>query len=1186
MNEHEGEPTKKPKEEKAKKPSSERRAEKKKAERPKEKKTVYEAKKDAKDVDKGAKSRGELFQAALEQAQLKPGELKIADTNLKKLLELLKKKEQGKKVDEEEKASILELLLALLKYLWKQIKEIFEDEEGEFAELIKAAKEAGHDTPEAILKWMFTGLDFTKEEETRLERAVHEAEVDERVKKLEEAGKSPEEIAAKKTAMLEGLAGASPAGDIGDERESMDRQVKRFEALRQKAEDKLQQISNNLDEADDAGSEKLVKQLMEEWEQGNKELRGIEFSLSHITENEREIADYLGRMYGLETKEIYYHILDVEEAGVFQVLTLDEEGLQQLVDQSTLDEENVVFNIQGKEVQFASSSMRDQLVSEIQQLQSKPIDKESMEDFRERLRTHFIKPLFEEIIGDAESDPREGFRMESWGHILFSTLMKKLRDAGPTGVDEKRRYENLLWTRRVFSFLNSELIRGGDPEELKGVSGKLLLSEDLDTMSIMEPTLSPALGIVERILAQVRMDPQYKGRIPIDFLIPSSHGGYRPPEIEQIVAEGLLAMSDKGVLELGGEGAEREKEARRVAALAMKMSNVLLRSAEHVAQTQLAPQKMGELYMSYPFDKVPLRLLRLGPERFETWGRGREGGKPWLDRLNQFVQSGVHEKIPGDPLDEWGINVENYVKYGGPLSGSHWRSVVATEKQRSRGVALGVQLYDMGDEAKRLMRRGRKDKSEKMKIMKRLGIKKWDKDTIEDSLKADIWEKVGKRMPTVISRYFPTLSLEALGKDASRDDYFDLRSRLKGREGGAVVQDVDGLCDYVKKKVKEKIEDEEIWEVIEKDVKTDIESKFVKDKKRDKDREIDKRMEQRKKELMLQVGAEASFTWMLAEQFVVDTEKEGWEEKVFEQWKELHSKLTVYEEKALRDYVKSDGYQKEGLSPEDREKHYKKSVLELVREDELGLSFSDQEIKVVERLTHLGAKSKGGAKTGAERMAGVDFSFLPFMEDLVHEEAEWWKIGPRGVSRRIGGDAEFAQNTDRVMTHIDNGLFAPEDRVVASQGELFKQFTELYGAAQHLAGFEREKLIAAKADTILKNLYQAKWWANWFPGGFIADWGGPINIWKPWTMSSKAQLKFGGKALSMTKLEIFQFVNQLRPIIGNEKAGKLLRKHRARAGHVAASLAVEYGPIALPIGVWTLIMKPFLDELGPYLQQE
>jgi hypothetical protein len=343
----------------------------------------------------------------------------------------------------------------------------------------------------------------------------------------------------------------------------------------------------------------------------------------------------------------------------------------------------------------------------------------------------------------------------------------------------------------------------------------------------------------------------------------------------------------------------------------------------------------------------------------------------------------------------------------------------------------------------------------------------------------------------------------------------------------------------------------------------------------------------------------------------------------------------------LQDYLDDpDGYKQECAEDDfkckkKRDERYK-SVLELVKKDDnlLKLGFSSEEMEIVERLTQLSAGSSEyeeikkkkvdrfsdedllkkltsyqvledgfeinrknreqirelvaqhmAADVGAERMADVEFSFLPFMEDMVHKEAEWWKIGPRGVSRRIGGDADFAAKTDAIMTKIDNGLFGPEDRVVVHRKELAKSMFELYGSAQHMDDKGRRNLIAAKADTIIENLYKADWWANWLPGGWFLDWGGPFNLWKPKTLSSNAQRKFGNQALSMTKLEIYSFVNDLRPMIGNELAEKLMKKHRARVRNVIASLAVEYGPFALGVGLWALIIKPFLDELAGQLKE-
>ena len=98
-------------------------------------------------------------------------------------------------------------------------------------------------------------------------------------------------------------------------------------------------------------------------------------------------------------------------------------------------------------------------------------------------------------------------------------------------------------------------------------------------------------------------------------------------------------------------------------------------------------------------------------------------------------------KVRGAVIDQTTYFRENV------FSGSSWRSVNATNEQRSRGIALGIQLYE------------EKDNKENRK-----------------ENRVEIWKKVGKRLPTVVARYFPTLALK---EATSKSNYFDLGGRLR-----------------------------------------------------------------------------------------------------------------------------------------------------------------------------------------------------------------------------------------------------------------------------------------------------------------------------------------------------------------------------------------------------------------------
>src|SRR3989337_1607911 len=148
-------------------------------------------------------------------------------------------------------------------------------------------------------------------------------------------------------------------------------------------------------------------------------------------------------------------------------------------------------------------------------------------------------------------------------------MRQMIEEAGPLGPDEKRRWGSFFNTRRVAHFLNMEAIKGGNVKAMFELSEKLLLGEDLDNITRVEPALSPARRILEQVMGLVREEPRLGGRIPYRYLIPDPEREYKIPLIEEMVAQRLLRMVDKD----GRKVVANEKEATRMAAMALKISN-------------------------------------------------------------------------------------------------------------------------------------------------------------------------------------------------------------------------------------------------------------------------------------------------------------------------------------------------------------------------------------------------------------------------------------------------------------------------------------------------------------------------------------------------------------------------------------------------------------------------------------
>src|SRR3989344_4833770 len=701
MPEHENGPKRNTESERERKPSGKERPKRRGKDREQARKeTVYEAGKGAKIVDPKLETREALLRKALENSPLKPGEKRDTGNSLKKLLEFLRMKEKGEKVNEKEEASLLELLLVLLKFLWKQIKEVFQDEEGEFNELFAAAQKAGCRTPQEMMKWMLAAFEFSPDEEKQIDTAFKEAEEGKALGPEEQMKMrgNPEikggsgEFSAEEEAEIIRLDYEDVAKRLMSLESEFERLTKSEEDLRKGARPDaialahlmggpLNAVSQRraellaaLEKAGTYGKPEDVPQdLLNKLRFGYRDLEATRRTLHGIL-FERESGRGFLSIYGERAVNMMAEIDGYKEDGVYELIAAEPESITPMMVEGVFERLSKRAESKVGSRKDEDKIMADTLASQAKHLtgwiegykqikfgtmaveEAKLVRKEQVVELRELVRREFLKPMFEKIIGDAEDDPREGFRMESWGFILMSELTDAIRRAGPLGRYEKLMFENELFARRVVHTIHGEAIKRGDPETLLKIGGGLF-SEDLETLMRLEPGLGPARRLVERVLAQARLNPKHDGRIPFDYLSPELGGEYKLPEVESLVASELMEMSKRKSLEDrdGKPITMVREEAERIASLALKVSNLEGRTAEHISMTPLPP-KSGEHLISSAQDKLRFDYLRFTGERFEQYGRGREAILPMIRRMNQMVQPGGFEKIPGEAFDQWGIN--------------------------------------------------------------------------------------------------------------------------------------------------------------------------------------------------------------------------------------------------------------------------------------------------------------------------------------------------------------------------------------------------------------------------------------------------------------------------------------------------------------------------------------------------
>ncbi len=1213
--------------------------------------------------EKDRKNAGQLTEKMLQSAvgeAMKAGVevngKKIQAEDFDRLKALLFRK---KEVDEEEEKSLLELLLALLQFLYEQIKQAIFGDKDDHKAIVETAKAFGiGDDSKEIMKWVTSIFTFSEEGEAELQKNVDRYLADEQdvpvpdeqmLEAWRKRGWTEGDI---QRVLKEGKRGGTSGPADGEDIDVMidamsDDEVARIAARGDRTlatADIWQQYFAQSRQGDQAVSlnplqatldeqVKRLKQAQEIGDQAREKHLQREVAKSILllermaparkSNNGEDVERQMG-LYGPRAVDLMRRITELRKVGVYAALTAREADIRAIQIEGDTGDSLKVQTGHGEEIfQSGESEVGKKLLRDVALVQAGNL---SVDEFRESLRVNYIKPVYEEVIGDAEEDPRQGFKMESWGHILMGELFESVKEAGYYGDREKQRLSSSLYARQISSLLNADANKGASITDMHKKADQLFLSEDYDTMMRTEPGLGAARRRLEAVFSLVQMDPNNRYRMPYKEFIADPEGNFEAPHIQRMVSETLLQQQGEGILRnsLDQKVSIKRKEAARIAGQAMSVSNSMLRTTERMSTSLLAPREGGEFLISTPHDKARYDTLRMSGERFETYGRGREAIKPLVDRMRQAVQPGVYEPLPGNGgfgVDRWELNPENLFKIGGNYSASHWRAHKATEQQRARGLALGLKLYE------------------------------------PDANKADLWRQVGERLPTVVARYFPTLALEN-AKD--KIHYFDFEARLRsdvisGGEKESFLRYVQTRRDAL---LKDKKEDHlgEISSEITKDIESRILRGVSKDTAKNKEdlkkavagfrasgeytldgklgRVFQEKVEQRQRELYLQEGARISFLWMVAKETgtEMNLNTPEWEGKAWERWVEIENKLAILQEKKLQEFLfeRKEEYQDaDGIAQSAYDAGHDASwrilddptltegVKNVVRRltflgnndiserdyttfHQQVLGLSDEEINTeldlhddyqvsssnreAKRNAVLWKRLDKEKKRGAERLASVEFSFTPFLDDVAHEKEEWKEIGPRGVSRRYA-DNEMYQNAQSAFWKISNNLMVGDDRAPQDRAELVKNLTEFQNIMQYLSESDRQKITASLAYNVVNNLYKADKWTNIPFFGPVIDWGGPWGLWKFAGVSSPAQRKFGYDAMSMTALERYQFINDLRPLIGNEWADKLMKDTKSRFRNVVYELVNQYSLPGAIASAWYLA-KPFFTELAAYMKQD
>lgn len=798
-----------------------------------------------------------------------------------------------------------------------------------------------------------------------------------------------------------------------------------------------------------------------------------------------------------------------------------------------------------------------------------------------------INDLFERIVTEAETDPRQFFQFRGEDYQLWGEFLDRLE-----AVDSRLYYEYQSWwvARRLFHNLSVLMEQGGDLESLQEATEKMGHSRDRTTIVQRQPGLGAALRFVEKELGSRFADPRTGGLITREAL--SLEGG--EDTIVQSVADRLLELSRAGEVWHGrGEGRYQcllsKEEAQRVAVLALKISNADMRTADYVAQAPLLPRTDSEYLSSPPFEKVvqTMNPVRYSGERLWRFSDSYETMERLITRMNSLLPT--FGTSVGDEFILETVNPQNLTGFGSMYSRSSWRAKVATQRIREgKDLALGLQLLDIKEEAGRLKEAGEEGKE----------------DEIEKDLRKKIWRKVSDRFPSRVLSLLPTLTPELLEEKEfiSEKNKKGLKAfaQAKAKTNETYIADID---------------------LIEKSKYSDTE-KTAKKKARLEDEEAKQR-------------AEYARFWMIGEKFKIEfpeypkdgtkEDKDKWVkdcdgkvEEIWDEWRKTQKKLWVLEEVAMRRYSEEIGRKEkekemEGKSLTDEEragiKHEK--ILEWVGEIASGkekfgdIHFSEQERELVERLTHFGATSEEKGKKLVGRLAEQkQFDYTPFLDDVLHEETEWGRLGARGYGRRYG-DGVSASGAANAMFTLAVGMSEFKDGAgPATRKDLFKYLVEFKRGLSQLKENERQTIMATLACVGVEDLYMVdnwvegrifapllekvrfgkhnlKWLGNLLdvPAGFLmAPVGFALDMPLFRISTSAAQRRFGKDAVSMTTKERYKFLRELRPQIGADNFKTLQRLLRAKWVDMALADIKRYWMLALLTISYTMLSE-FVSQL-------
>jgi len=1119
---------------------------------------------EAKDVDKGWEKREKLFKDALEKVkqEKKVSGPELAGKKFDQLIQFLKKKEKGDKIPEKDETSLWKLLLAILKTLWKEIKKLFKEEQ--YEELMAVARAAGAKNDEDILVWLIA-QEFPKERQEELLAhlkglSIQEEKSGERQPKKEETVFDTGEERGKVGG------GQTPAeGYEFDYETQFKPDVKYISEGIDFYEKRLVDFAGRFDYEELTRAQGEVQQAHRLEALLDEEMRRIDAGAELTDEGKARLSD-LKTELRRNSKLLAQHFAQRGLYGPHFYETLDQ--IEKLEIDGVLKRLKPLTNTELEALQKKEGSLRYQA-------------EQKLLERREAKRQ--TAKVFNNILAKAERDPRSQFQFMGEDHQLLDELLDRVE-----AVDVGTYFEYQSWwlARRFFHSAESELAKGGNPEMLGKAAEAIASSEDRQTIVRMEEGLGVALRQVEKELARVRRNPKHEGRIPFEAL--AIEGGGEDAIVNR-VGQRLYEMSKAGLLFHIDEGGsyqvyyDGEEEARQIAIRAFKVLDADGRPAEFVAQSDLPAQPYAlysppREHMVGAMNPVLTRLDRFGEqdEAMETAERLIQGMKELLPRF------GVDEK----DLVLF-ISPSNLMQVGGEWSVSTWRALTVCKKLiEDRNLALAVQYYGVGERAKK---EARGDKRRK--------------DELEGEYKTKVFTDAGKRFPSRMMDLLPASMMRGREQDkGGKAKKPEILGKEPLREG---IVELKELQPYAKLRARTSTDYQAYEEVVKKQVDKGIISQSEADKKLALrfNQEVVKQAANRAQIFLirdtLKLADEPPLPgkgWEdLSAKEIEDwkSDSDNWEEAVWKKWDELQEKLFKLEEVVIQKYYQESRAKGERgvefpsvLAMVNKIREKKGNEIfgikpEALTEDQKHLlstlQFSDEEEKLVERLSLLGGKNETERDEIAKALITQEFDYALFLDDVFHEETRWGDVGPRGYSRRFS-DMNMAKAAADELIHLMAGTDSLKEGP-ATRGGIVEQLTKMYHNLGQIDPEKRQKIVATAAGVLMQDVYMAD---SWVEGkqldslyGKLGPIGSMIKFINPLTYlmglggaiadvkifnreSSVAQRRFGKEAISLTTGERYALINQLRPLIGAENAKVLQKLMKAGLADVAFTYWRQY----------------------------